>query len=274
MNNASQIQLYKRRSFLAPSGFLQLGNLNLKQIGLLGLLLFSTPLLAQRTAKKTAESSQEYTINTAYGVNTNTNSGLLGGFAFKREKLLDTKGKNQWQLLSLELINVRSLKERASTTSTGSRFVFGKQNYLFSLRPQYGREFTLFKKTNTDGLQINGILAGGPSIGLVKPYYIQYNFGRSNIRTEAYNPLVHNNENAIVASGSLFDGIGEITPKIGANAKVALNVELSSFQRSNIGLEIGFLVEAYSEEIKIMALAPNRSNFTSGYITLYFGNRR
>ncbi len=241
---------------------------------LMFVLLISTNVVAQRTTKKASETPPEYTSNTAYGISTSTNAGLLGGFAYKRERLLANKKITQWQYIALELANVRSLKEKVATSATGSRFVYGKQNYLFALRPQYGREITLFKKSENDGVQINGILAAGPTIGLLKPYYIQYNYGRNNIRTEAYDPKIHNNESAIIASGSIFDGISSITPSIGANAKVALNIELSSFQRSNIGIELGFLVEGFSNEINIMALSENRKTFTSGYITLYFGGRR
>lgn len=228
----------------------------------------------QKTVK-TPEANEEFTRTTSVGITTNTNAGLLGGFAFKTNRFLGTKGwRNQYSYLGVELVNVRHLKERPNQTPTGSRYTFGKQNYLFSLRPQYGREITIFKKNGNTGTQINGILAGGPSIGLVEPYLISYSYGRGRIVTEQYDPVKHTNENAVTGSSGMFAAISKIEPVIGGHLKAALNVELDAFQNSNVGIELGFLAEGYSKQVTIMPLATNRDVFTSGYITLFFGKKK
>jgi hypothetical protein len=56
--------------------------------------------------------------------------------------------------------------------------------------------------------------------------------------------------------------------------KAALNFELDAFRQSNISLEIGFLAEAYTQKVNIMALSENRNLFTSGYVTVFFGGKK
>lgn len=211
----------------------------------------------------------------SFGLTTNTNSGLLGGFMVRNEILINNDALHrQFHYFNLEIVNVNNYRE--STTNglgSGSGYVFGKQNYLFAIRPQYGREINIFRKSSEGGVNINAILAGGPSIGLLKPYYIQVAYGRGNYRDEVFDPLKHTLNN-IVGSGGFFEGFGDSQVVPGVNLKAALNFELDAFRQSNISLEIGFLAEAYTKQINIMAITENRSVFTSGYITIFFGGKK
>ena len=211
----------------------------------------------------------------SFGLTTNTNSGLLGGIMVRNEFLINNNAfHRQFHYFNLEIVNVNNYRE--STTNglgSGSGYVFGKQNYLFAVRPQYGREINIFRKSSEGGVNINAILAGGPSIGILKPYYIQVAYGRGNYRDEIFDPAKHTLNN-IAGSGGFFEGFGnsEIVP--GVNLKAALNFELDAFRQSNISLEIGFLAEAYTKQINIMAITENRSVFTSGYVTIFFGGKK
>jgi hypothetical protein len=212
----------------------------------------------------------------SFGVTTNTNSGLLGGIMVRNEIAINNNSaRRQFHYLNLEIVNVNHYRESSlNGRGSGSGFVFGKQNYLFAIRPQYGREMNIFRKSSEGGVNINAILAGGPSIGILKPYYIQVQYGR-NIRDEPFDPDKHiANFNSIIGSGGFFDGFGDSRIVPGVNLKAALNFELDAFRQSNISLEIGFLAEAYSKPVNIMAITENRNLFTSGYITLFFGGKK
>lgn len=237
---------------------------------------------AQRrnTSTKTTQTrevvdEENYHSILSFGLTTNTNSGLLGGVMARKEIVIDNNALHrQFHYFNLEIVNVNHPKENTiSFLGNGSSYVDGKQNYLFAIRPQYGREINLFHKSSDGGVNINGIIAGGPTIGVVKPYYVQVFYGRGNIRDEAYDPTKHNYNN-IYGSGGFFEGLGNANLVPGVNLKAALNFELDAFRQSNISLEIGFLAEAYSKKVNIMALADNRSVFTSGYLTIFFGGKR
>ena len=228
-----------------------------------------------KNAPKESVDEENFKSVLSFGLTTNTNSGLLGGVAARKEILINNNAfHRQFHYINLEIVSVNHYRESTSNVGgNGSGYVYGKQNYLFAIRPQYGREINLFRKSSEGGVNVNGIIAGGPTIGLLKPYYVQVFYGRGSIKDEIFDPKKHTPNN-IAGSGGFFEGIGEATFIPGINLKAALNFELDAFRQSNISLEIGFLAEAYTQKVNIMALSENRNLFTSGYVTIFFGGKR
>ncbi|KAA0989915.1 hypothetical protein [Dyadobacter aurulentus] len=244
------------------------------------LFALSTDIYAQRRAAKNEDSEESYKSFTSVGISTNTNSGILGGAVFRQSSALSSKlfGKNQYRYLALEVVNVKHPKELSTQDFvTGARLVFGKQNYLFVIRPEYGRELTLFNRHEDEGISISGIIAAGPSLGLEKPYMVQYQSTDGRVVTEPFDPVKHagsTQTQGVVGAGSFFQGFGQMKIVPGLHVKTAMSFELSAFRENVTGLEIGFIAEAFSRKTKIMAFAENKSFFTSGYLTLYFGSKK
>lgn len=238
------------------------------------------PTSAQRRATPSSANNDpdndDYASVFTYGVTTNTSSGLIGGLVLRHAKQLPNEifGRKQYRYLALEVVNVKHPKEVNEPTNSGSRFVVGKQNYLFAIRPQYGREIVLSNRNADEGISIHGIVAIGPSIGIVKPYFLQLQSRPGQSQTVPYSPSSVPIGSSILGTGGIFQGLDKAKIVPGINLKLALSFELSAFRSNSTGLEIGFLAEAFSEKIVIMALAENRSFFTSGYITLFFGNKK
>jgi hypothetical protein len=210
----------------------------------------------------------EYTDEFVWGINKNTRGGLIGGLILKKSILIN---ENQFQTFGLELMNVKHPKEtRISNPLNGNSFIWGKENYLYSIRLQYGREHLIFKKASFQGLQIQAILAGGPTIGLVAPYYIQNSQGVN----EPFDPEKHVDFNSILGTGNILQGIGESQVKFGLNFKPALSFEFGAFKSNVSGIELGMVFEGFTEEI---ILVPNSSNdpfFTSCLVALCYGRGR
>ncbi len=238
-------------------------------------------------AQNTDSEDDTYRTVTSFGVTTNTNSGILGGFSFRQSKLLDGDllGMPQYRYLSVEVVNVKHPKELQSTNSyAGSRFIDGKENYLFVVRPQYGREVRLFQRSADEGIAVNGILAAGPSLGIIKPYYLQVSYGNQlrSVPASQVNGQVTQTGETVTGSGSFFQGFGQSRVTVGLNLKAALSFELSAFRTNTTGVEIGFLTELFPEKIIIVPNTTpggnraegNRNFFTSGYITLFFGSKK
>ncbi len=221
------------------------------------------------------EEEEKYNSILSFGVSTNTNSGILGGFSVRYSGAVnaDFMGKDQFQYLSLELVNVKSPKEYSSggLPLSGATIIRNKLNYLFVIRPQYGREVALFKRNASEGITVSGILAAGPSIGLEKPYMVRFQENGRTL-TQPYIPGKSSHENAI--SAGFFSGLGRSKIVPGLHAKAALSFELSAFRNSVTGVEVGFLTELFSRQINITPYGPNNSLFTSGYLTLYFGTKK
>ena len=245
------------------------------------LVILSTAVYAQRRTKVVDDAEDTYKSFTSVGLTTNTNSGILGGAVFRKSSALSSKlfGKNQYRYLAVELVNVKHPKELSQQDFvTGARLVYGKVNYLFVLRPEYGKELTLFNRHDDEGISISAIVAAGPSLGLEKPYMVQFQEadGRVVTRAPKVDPSNPNSNpyDGVIGAGSFFQGFGQTNIVPGIHLKTAVSFELSAFRDNVTGVEVGFLAETFTRKVQIMAFAENRSFYTSGYITLYFGSKK
>ena len=227
--------------------------------------------LVSFTLKGQDREGYSYNREFIWGVSKNTNSGLIAGMAIKFSRNLR---KDHFQTFGLEIVNVKHPKEARYHSFSGNTFIWGKQNYLFSIRPQYGREWIIFKKAPQQGVQINGILAGGPTIGLLTPYYVRVE-GTNGFNNELrpFDPDEVQFSN-VLGSGPFLKGLGESDVLFGLNVKASLSFEFGTFKNDVTGFEAGFQLEAFPKEVIIVPEANNRSIFPSAFIMLFYGKRR
>ena len=213
----------------------------------------------------------DYNTEFVWGINKNTASGLIGGFIVKHSKAISD---NQFRTMGLELVNIKHPNEvRLNSQVTGNFFIWAKEIYMYSIRGQYGREVVLFKKAPQQGIQINAQLAGGPSIGLMTPYYIEIASGSFRSEKVPYKAGQYNFEE-IYGTGNLFQGLFESDITVGVNVKTSLSFEFGAFKSNVSGVEMGFLVDAYVNTIYIVPAAKNNAVFPTAFITFYYGTRR
>lgn len=238
-------------------------------------LAFSLILALLAMMPAAAQSDDDFGNELSYGINFNSNAGLIGGAFFRSSHYVRD---DLYQLWGLEIVEVKHPKEtRWYNGQTGDFFILGKQNYLFVLRPHYGAEYVLFRKAAESGVQVNAVGAAGPSIGLLVPYYIHYNYGGAggnDVRTEQYDPKQHPISDNIQGNANLFTGLGETSIKPGLHAKAGLSFEYGRYKESITGIEVGFLVEQYFSKVVIIPEAENYSTFASVYLNIYYGRRR
>ena len=204
-----------------------------------------------------------------WGISKNSWGGLIGGGVLK----FSNKVSNSlYSTIGFELVNIKHPKENkySSPLGYGRTFIWGKKNYFFSFRAQYGREVILFSKKDQQGIRINAQLAVGPSIGILMPYYIKYS--RNNrMEIENFNSATQTFNN-VMGSASFFEGINELKIRPGLNLKAALNFEFGT-KKSSTAIEIGFLADAYPKKIVIMPTADNYSVYPTAFITLLYGRK-
>lgn len=230
-------------------------------------ILFSLEAFSQREDV----GNYEYDIEYLFGINKNTNGGLIGGFVFKAGTRIDD---TQFSFWGIELSNVKNPKEARYNTVLGNSYIFGKSNYLYAIRPHYGREIVLFKKAPNQGVQVSALAAAGPTLGLIAPYYIEYAVNRVETVTEQYDPEIHQSRFNILGTGRLFEGLGQSEIAFGATLKAALMFEFGVFRSSATGLEVGYMVEGYNKEIPLIPTTENNQIFQSAYFTFFYGFRK
>lgn len=228
----------------------------------IALFICSTSIASAQTS---AYLDEEYSAENVFGIKNATNGGLVSALYFRHSRML---ANDNLMHLGIELSNTKHPRETRETTFTGSNFIFGKSNYLISIRPTYGREKIFFKKAPQQGVRISGMVSVGPSIGLETPYYVDLGS-----RSEQYDPARHG-RNEIVGNAGPFRGLLESQIVLGGFFKAALTFETNSTKNKVFGIEAGFQLEAFSRDIEIIPVATNRSTYTSAFIALYFGKRK
>ena len=234
----------------------------------IGVLLFFA--LLTFTTKGQTQDSYSYNREFIWGINKNSSSGIIGGMVFKRSHKV---AENTLETYGLEVINVKHPQEVRKSSASGNFFIYGKSNYLFALRTQYGRDFILFHKAPQQGVEIKAVFSGGPTLGIVCPYYITR--GLDNTIREPYDPNNPNHEyGKITGSAGFFYGLGDSKLQLGGNIKAALNFETGVTKSQVTGFEVGFLLDAYLNEVVMVPSAPNKSLFPTIFLTIFYGSRK
>ncbi|WP_154657220.1 hypothetical protein [Hugenholtzia roseola] len=209
-----------------------------------------------------------------WGLNFNTRGGLIGGINLRYSKAISER---KYHTFSIDLVEIKHPREqRRASQLTGQFFIPGKQNYLYALRGQYGREIVLFKKARERGVQINGLATAGLSLGFLVPYYIEYlllpplvPFEQTVI--EQFEPTKHPSFNLVRNGMGFAYGLGETKVLLGGSAKAALVFEYGSFDDNHVGFEAGMMLDAYQRRAVLMPYADNQALFPMLYITFFYG---
>ena len=229
------------------------------------LAIFATPAFAQYGG------DYEYSREFVWGITKASNSGLIGGLMFRKTKELKP---DVFHGVSMEIVNIKHPQEQKYYTNAGNTFIWGKENYLYSIRFSYDREYILFRKAPQQGVQINLIGMIGPTIGLESPYFIEVSEGNGRTKKVPYDADVHNGAGTIVGGGNFLQGLFESKIVPGLNAKVALAFEFGTFRSNVVGIETGFQSDFFTREIVMVPTANNSSIYPSAYFTLFYGSRK
>jgi hypothetical protein len=243
------------------------------------LIVFINPviLLAQQVNR---EGVLDYEKEYIGGINFNTNGGFLGGFMFRYTRM-DPNHEKMLHNFGLEIGIVKHPKEvRLGNSASGGTFIAYKTNHLIVWRPQYGREFLIFRKGNEDGVQMDWLINAGPSFAMLVPYMIEYDYG-TQVKLEQFNPDIHKNLSNIINNGGFMSGLGGSTFVPGLHLKTGFSFEYSHFDTNVTGIEVGVLVEAFSKPIEMLrkdTTSPGNfkeyQTFASIYVNIFYGGRK
>jgi len=192
---------------------------------------------------------------------------------------------------SIDLGYLRDVRERRQTknvsiaTPTNS-FAIGKLNSIISIRGSVGRKIYLSEKAKRRGLAVGYTYEVGPSVALVKPYYLDliYSSGQTGlqveIRTEKFsedNADVFLDRNRVFGASKFRNGLGEISIVPGIQAKGGVHFALGAFDEYMKTLEVGMMMDLYTKKLPILYETEeyqNRPLFVRFYANIQFGVRK
>lgn len=210
------------------------------------------------------------------GMGTLQTNGWGFGIRYGKQKSAEVK-----RLFNLDFATVKHDKETRVINILADEakgYVFGKVNSFVVLRPQYGQRHVLFKKKRESGVELGYIWNAGPTLGLLKPIYLdicRQNSGPGGCipTVERYDPELHDIYD-IYGKAPGTKGLGETKLKPGLGGKLALYFEWSTLEDGIKALEIGSTIDVFPQRIEIMAGENNNSFlYQSFYISFVFGKK-
>lgn len=229
----------------------------------------------------------------------------LKGIVYKKERTYDVRwhengfafSYNSGKIVSYDRTNYymfeigytkdhreRRINRNLSLFNNSRSFSFGKVNSLINIRAGIGRKTYKSEKAKRKGIAVGYNLETGPSLAVLKPYYLDLIYvldaGASEVelRTEKYNE-----ENAekflsddVFGSSGFFTGINELSFTPGIQARAGLHFSMGAFDKYAKALEVGLMGDLFIKKINILAESENIKNkpfFIKFYLKFEFGVR-
>ena len=191
-----------------------------------------------------------------------------------------------------EIKNPREYRQRfeaylgSSFNDISRPFIYGKQNKFFVLRAGMGEKRLLSDRARRKGLAIGVSYELGPSLGLLKPYYLEFIVDTDEIRRKISKKYTPENESQFLDVTGIYGGAGfskglsELSVVPGGHLKAALHFDWGAFDEFVKAIELGFVVDFYFKKIPIMVESSklegvrNSPVFINLYLNLQIGKRK
>ncbi len=225
-----------------------------------------------------------YNHETTFNLKVTTNRGFVPGLEFGR---LRTYYKTTYYQISLgELKHPKEQRQSADPILSRSfrPYIFGKQNNFFVVRGAWGVKRYFSEKAKHKGVAVGMSYSFGPSLGLLKPYYLAICYpdpdrpGDCRIFHEKYseeNANLFLDENGRIKGASPFTrGFSELGFRPGGNATIAFHMDWGAFDELVKALEIGAMLDVFPTKVPILVSEENRQIFLNFFVNLQLGKRR
>ena len=239
-----------------------------KRLVLISFLLTSV-LFAFSQNPESAEKSALYKYERAGYLMFNTNGW---GFGIKYNKFKDGFNKRTFDY---SFSSIRSPKQvrRQSGFYNGQSYFYGKENFFYLLRANYGRQKLITTKPYWGGVEMRYYLQGGFGLGLAKPVYLYiYNQDYTQLLLEKFDPLQHDWSD-IQGAAPFAKGFDEITFHPSISLKASLDFEFGAYDQRTKNLEVGIKYDFFPYPFRIMALEEPKYHLIDLFFAFHFGSR-
>ena len=233
--------------------------------------------------------SRGYVFNseTAFNFKLHTNGWWALGMDFGKLRTYDKTRFWGFEIGELRHPKETSLNFEYPTTNNGNPsrpFRFGKQNSLYVLRVSFGAKKYLSEKARQKGVAVGYSYAFGPTLGLLKPYYLELwpvdGGGSSVTRSVRYEERTADrflDPRNIYGSSGFAKGLGEVSPRPGGSFRVAAHFDWGAFDEYIKAVEVGIMGDVFLTQMPIMVDVPgteNRPYFLNFFIAAQLGKRK
>lgn len=177
---------------------------------------------------------------------------------------------------------------RAGLVSPRS-YIFGKQNNLYPVRVGLGTKRYLSEKAKDKGVAVGINYEFGPTLGLLKPYYLEIyqtesinSQGTRSVRYSEATAAEFADPSRIFGASGRFTGFGELQTTFGAHGKFSVHFDWGAFDEFIKALDAGVMVDVFLQKTPILIdganinneVVENRNVFINLFVNLQLGKRR
>jgi hypothetical protein len=176
-----------------------------------------------------------------------------------------------WQLEVTEKKDPHEYKSTSSNGSGTNTYIYGKINNFYGVKLGRGYRTLLAGKPDPGCVSIHWVNAGGVSVGLIKPYYL--NVYPNTIKYTEGTQSDFLNQGIIEGSAGFGKGLNEVKIDPGFHLKSALHFDFSANRKNVIAIEAGMNFEYYSTAVQLMANQSAVPYFFDIFAAVQFGRR-
>ncbi|NJL75476.1 MAG: hypothetical protein HC892_11045 [Saprospiraceae bacterium] len=216
----------------------------------------------------------------------NTNSGWSFGVAWGDVK---TYYLTRFYYVNFgELKHIKEFRDGTLNSSYGS-YIFGKQNNFYVFRTGIGEKRYFSEKDRKKGVAVGVSYRVGPTLGLLKPYYLNISPLESPIRgpfpysrPTKYSAQTSDDfldKNKITGTSGFTTGWGELKPQLGGNIMGSVHFDWGAYDEFVKAMEIGIMADFYLDKVPILVESPtlnnvqNRPFFVNLFVNFQLGKR-
>ncbi|ULQ57572.1 hypothetical protein KJS94_05080 [Flavihumibacter rivuli] len=220
------------------------------------------------------EGEMIFSKHSIFGIKLNTDGY---GISWEKGKFLTPRKTRIIQIEFNEKKHPKEDKDAGSVDLFGNvnQFVYGKVNNFYQLKGGFGQQYLIGGKSNKNGVAVSALWAGGLSIGLEKPYFVDVEDRVTGQQSRKQFTEIEDPNQYIYLSASGFTvGWSEVKFNPGAHLKTALRFDYGRFNESVAAIEAGVNIEYYSKEVLQMINNDPKNLFFNAYVSLLFGKRK
>lgn len=182
-------------------------------------------------------------------------------------------------MFDFSMTSVKNVKEKLiinqrmiNTTS----YIYGKVNRLYAIRPMIGVHKVLADKINKNNIGINGFIGLGPTIGLLKPNYVDVEMVDPNLPNSYISVAVRYNPYTIPSDrisgySSFTKGMNETKMLAGFSMKAGADFNWGYYSAGYKSLEMGVMLDCFPSRPELMYGIKNKLFYSSFYISFAIG---
>lgn len=164
-------------------------------------------------------------------------------------------------------------------------FFYGKENSFWQLRGGWGEKRYFSEKDNqaSRGVAVGMSYSLGPTLGLIKPYYLNLTRNEINsvrlpenyIKYSAQTAADFLNKEKINGAAPFFTGLRETTVTPGAHVNMGIHFDWGAYEDFVRSIEAGVAADFFFKKVPILvAKQENRLYFVNLYVHLQIGKRK